>query len=269
MAKRKISFRHRIKNRRVLVAIVFDVFFIAVVAFVFNINFNIFAASHNITGGSYGPLCNSGGYFTPSTMTISSGDTITISVPANDPYSGGLEVHGFPEGDFTVQNGHSHTTSALTSNVSFYGSWPYTGCTKGSGTITVTHPAPPPPPPPPSPTPTPSPTPHPSPTPPTSAHPAPSPSPTSSGNHTPPPPTAKTSPNPSPTPSPSPMHAPNEHVENVQQPAQATATNSIQAEKTSSHLTPQRKAVGFTSLFLAALISGWIIWQLFLRKPMY
>lgn len=95
------------------------------------------AANVAITGGTNGPDCTSGGYFTPQSTTVQSGDTVTISVPANDPYAGGIEVHGFSEGNFVVLPGKSHTTSAITSNVSYYGTWPSTGCMKGSGTITV------------------------------------------------------------------------------------------------------------------------------------
>ena len=102
------------------------------------------AANTNITGGTNGPNCNSGGYFTPSSVTINSGDTVTINVPANDPYAGGVQVHGFPGGNFTILPGASHTTAALTANVSYYGTWPNTGCLKGSGNISVTQPSPPP-----------------------------------------------------------------------------------------------------------------------------
>lgn len=96
------------------------------------------AATTQITGGTNGPDCGSGGYFTPSSVTITSDNTVTISVPSNDPYAGGIQVHGFPEGNFTVLANASHTTTALSSNVSYYGTWPNTGCMKGSGTITVT-----------------------------------------------------------------------------------------------------------------------------------
>jgi hypothetical protein len=99
------------------------------------------AATHAVTGGTNGPLCNSGGYFTPSSITIASGDTITFSVPSNDPYSGGLQIHGFPEGNFTVLPGGSHTTTALIANVNYYGTWPSSGCMKGSGSATVNAPA--------------------------------------------------------------------------------------------------------------------------------
>lgn len=95
------------------------------------------AATASITGGTYGADCDSGGYFTPSSTTVISGDTVTISVPVNDPYSGGMEVHGFPQGSFVVARGSSVTTSPLTSTVSYYGTWPTSGCMKGSGTITV------------------------------------------------------------------------------------------------------------------------------------
>lgn len=99
------------------------------------------AGNVSITGGSNGPNCNSGGYFTPSSITLNSGDTLTISVPSNDPYSGGIQVHGFPEGNFTILPGSSHTTQSLTTNVSFYATWPNLGCTKGSGNITISAPA--------------------------------------------------------------------------------------------------------------------------------
>ena len=99
-----------------------------------------YAANISITGGTNGAACDSGGYFTPSSATITSGDTITISVPANDPYAGGLEAHGFPQGSFVVARGGSITTNAITANVDYYGTWPSSGCMKGSGTITVSVP---------------------------------------------------------------------------------------------------------------------------------
>ncbi|HUB92877.1 MAG TPA: Ig-like domain-containing protein [Verrucomicrobiae bacterium] len=96
------------------------------------------AATTDITGGTNGPLCNSGGYFTPAAVTVTSGDTITFSVPANDPYAGGVQVNGFPQGSFVVPRGGSVTTQALTANVSYQGTWPNSpSCIKGSGTITV------------------------------------------------------------------------------------------------------------------------------------
>lgn len=114
-------------------------------------------ANVSITGGTNGTACDSGGYFTPSSVTINSGDTVTISVPADDPYTGGLEIHGFPQGSFTVARGGSMTTNTITADVSYYGTWPSSGCMKGSGTITVTAPVQPPPSNPgPTPTPTPS-----------------------------------------------------------------------------------------------------------------
>jgi hypothetical protein len=95
------------------------------------------AATVSIAGGTFGADCTSGGYFTPSSATITSGDTVTISVPANDPYAGGVEVHGFSQGSFVVARGGSVTTNAVTANVSYYGTWPSTGCMKGTGTIMV------------------------------------------------------------------------------------------------------------------------------------
>ena len=99
------------------------------------------AGNVSVVGGTNGPLCGSGGYFSPSQVTVASGDTITFSVPANDPYSGGLQIHGFPEGNFTVLPGSSHTTAALTAGVSYYGTWPSSGCMKGSGSVTASAPA--------------------------------------------------------------------------------------------------------------------------------
>lgn len=99
-----------------------------------------YAANISITGGTNGAACDSGGYFTPSSVTINSGDTLTISVPANDPYEGGLEVHGFPQGSFVVARGSSVTTNPITANVNYYGTWPSSGCMKGSGTIAVSTP---------------------------------------------------------------------------------------------------------------------------------
>src|SRR6185437_7431571 len=99
------------------------------------------ASNVAVVGGTYGSSCNSGGYFTPSHVTVNSGDTITFSVPSNDPYAGGLQVHGFPEGDFVIPRGGSHTTAALAASVNYSGSWPYSGCPKGSGSVTVNQPA--------------------------------------------------------------------------------------------------------------------------------
>jgi hypothetical protein len=97
-----------------------------------------FAATAAVTGGTNGPLCNSGGYFLPTAVTVASGDTVTFSVPASDPYAGGIQINGFPQGSFVVPRGGSITTAALTANVSYQGTWPNSpGCIKGSGTITI------------------------------------------------------------------------------------------------------------------------------------
>ncbi len=118
---------------------------VALAAFlVFTLSGSVQAADTNVTGGTNGASCGSGGYFRPSSVTVNSGDTVTISVPSDDPYAFGIQVHGFPEGLFTVLPGHSHTTNALAADVSYYGTWPNTSCMKGSGTITVSAPAPPP-----------------------------------------------------------------------------------------------------------------------------
>lgn len=91
-----------------------------------------------ITGGTNGPSCDSGGYFKPSSVTISSGETVTFSVPSDDPYSGGLQINGLPGGSMVVARGGSQTTGPITSTVSFSATWPNeTACKKGSGTITV------------------------------------------------------------------------------------------------------------------------------------
>jgi|GEM_PF-2978492 len=100
------------------------------------------AATTGVTGGTNGPLCNSGGYFTPSSVTVISGDTITFSVPSNDPYAGGVQINGFPQGSFVVPRGGSVTTQALTAGVSYQGTWPGSpSCIKGSGTLTVEAPS--------------------------------------------------------------------------------------------------------------------------------
>jgi hypothetical protein len=106
------------------------------------------AATYDITAGSNGPGCSDGGYFTPNAKTINAGDSIKFSVPANDPYSAGLEIHNFPGGNFTILPGQSHTTPALVVSVSYYATWPSSGCQKGTGNITVQTPAPDPSPPP-------------------------------------------------------------------------------------------------------------------------
>jgi hypothetical protein len=119
-----------------------------------------YAANVKVTAGSNGPLCNSGGYFSPSgNISVNAGDTITFSVPANDPYSAGLEIHNFPGGSFTILPGDSHATPALEVDIpNFYATWPSSGCQKGSGSVTVRQPVAPPPaaaPPPPAATPPP------------------------------------------------------------------------------------------------------------------
>jgi hypothetical protein len=97
-----------------------------------------FAATTNVTAGSNGPNCGDGGYFTPSSVTINDGDTITFSVPSNDPYLGGVQVNGLPQGALVISRGGSATTQALHASVSIQGTWPGSpGCIKGSGTITV------------------------------------------------------------------------------------------------------------------------------------
>jgi hypothetical protein len=104
------------------------------------------ATSHDIVGGSKGPGCNDGGYFTPSSITINSGDTITFHVPADDPYLGGIEVHNFPGGNFTIARGSSHTTPPLVIDVpNYYATWPSSGCQKGTGSVSVVSPTSPPP----------------------------------------------------------------------------------------------------------------------------
>jgi hypothetical protein len=105
------------------------------------------ATSHNITAGSNGTGCNDGGYFTPGSITIPAGDTITFSVPATDPYAAGLEIHNFPGGNFTILPGASHTTPALVISVpNYYATWPSSGCQKGTGSVTVEQITTPPPP---------------------------------------------------------------------------------------------------------------------------
>src|SRR5581483_558930 len=47
---------------------------------------------------------------------------------------------GFPQGDFVVPRGGSVTTSPITATVSYYGTWPSTGCMKGTGAVTITVP---------------------------------------------------------------------------------------------------------------------------------
>jgi hypothetical protein len=164
------------------------------------------ASDYAVTGGSNGPGCSDGGYFSPPSITVPSGSTITFSVPSNDPYYAGLQVMGFPEGTFVIAKGGQHTTAPLTSSVNYHATWPsQTSCPKGTGSVTVTA----------APTPTPTPTPAPvtggaksTPTPKANATatPAPSPSPSASA----PPatsPSAEPSPSVTASPSPSPVAA--------------------------------------------------------------
>jgi hypothetical protein len=111
------------------------------------------AATVNVVAGSNGPNCNDGGYFkinnvAVTNIVINSGDSITFSVPANDPYAPGLEIHNIPGGDFTIlPGGQPHPTGDLLVDVpNLSATWPSSGCQKGSGTITVKQPATPPPP---------------------------------------------------------------------------------------------------------------------------
>jgi hypothetical protein len=126
------------------------------------------AATVSIVAGSNGPNCSDGGYFklngiAVTSIIVTAGDTITFSVPANDPYAPGLEIHNIPGGNFTILPGQSHTTGALLVDIpNLSATWPSSGCQKGSGTVTVKQPVTPPPsqspnptPPPPAPTPTP------------------------------------------------------------------------------------------------------------------
>jgi hypothetical protein len=116
------------------------------------------AVTHNITIKSKGAGCSDGATFTPSnSISVNAGDSITFTVPQDDPYAGGVEIHNFPGGDFTVARGSSQPTPALLVDVPNYiVTWPSSGCTKGNGVITVIQPqtpvavpvAPPPPPPP-------------------------------------------------------------------------------------------------------------------------
>src|SRR5579862_1591245 len=117
---------HTYKNPKVYFSLALALALVGVTGL--TLNAPVMAATTQITGGTYGPNCNSGGYFTPSSATVNTGDTVTISVPAGDPYPGGIEIHGFPEGNFTVLPGDSHTTTALSANVSYYRTWPITGC---------------------------------------------------------------------------------------------------------------------------------------------
>jgi hypothetical protein len=105
------------------------------------------AASHDVTGGSKGPNCNDGGYFDPGSITINAGDTITFHVPKDDPYPGGIEIHNFPGGNFTIAPGDSHTTPPLVIDIpSYYATWPSSGgCQKGTGSVKVVTPTAPPP----------------------------------------------------------------------------------------------------------------------------
>ncbi len=257
-----MSVENRIKRRKkISISFAFDIFLLAVVSMLFTVNSQTYAANHGITGGTNGPNCNSGGYFTPSSLTVTSGDTVTISVPSNDPYAGGLEVHGFPEGNFTIARGDQHTTQPLTSNVSYYGTWPSTGCHKGNGIITISNPSPPPPSPSPSPTPSPTPSPvsHPS----SSTTPASSPDPSSSSTNT----TAK---HPSPSAPPDNSHASKTTSSEDQSPSTNSASASSTAEPATavdSNAQPasSKKPIGIASIIVVAGIVGWAIWKFIIR----
>jgi cell division septation protein DedD len=127
-----------------------------------------YAANAKVTAGSNGPLCNNGVYFSPSgNISVNAGDTITFSVPANDPCSAGVEINNFPGGSFTISPGDKHETPALEVDIpnfytTCYSSWPSSDCKKSTGSVTVHQPVASPPaaaPPPPAPVATPPPAP--------------------------------------------------------------------------------------------------------------
>ncbi|HVC35977.1 MAG TPA: hypothetical protein VNE40_00820 [Candidatus Dormibacteraeota bacterium] len=218
----------------------------------------VYAANFSITGGTYGTTCTSGGYFTPSSVTINGGDTVTITVPANDPYAGGLEIHGFPQGSFTVARGGSVTTNAITANVNYYGTWPSTGCMKGSGAITVSAPTP-------TPTPTPAPTPTPTPTPsPTTAAPKAStttttPKTTTTTTPAATQPTTSTTATPTTTQTTTTKPKPSDHTV-------ASATTTTPSPKSLAFKTVA--AVGGASLAVLGAVAV-LVWRLILRRRMH
>lgn len=199
------------------------------------------AGNISVTGGTNGPLCNSGGYFTPSQVTVTSGDTITFNVPSTDPYSGGLQVHGFPEGDFTIPRGGSHTTAPLTANVSYNGTWPSSGCLKGSGSVTVNAPATPPP-----------------------GTPAPTHATTSTSTKTITP-TPTPSPSKSASPSPSSTPAPSPGTSSSPSPAQAPVTASGHTSGPSLFLAASTGALALGVIAVLVALGLW--WKRRLMKP--
>lgn len=225
------------------------------------------AANIPVTGGTNGPACNSGGYFTPSSTSISSGDTITFSVPSNDPYAGGIEVHGFPQGSFVVARGASVTTNPITTDISYYGTWPSTGCMKGSGTITVQIT--------PSPTPSTSPSPSPSASPSSTPQASPSPSvstaaaPKQTGNPTPAH-TATIAPQPSPTVSTTVQPTPTSAQGTAQtQPATKATPDTVKTnQQPSAHLSAKMAAAVTGGSLLIATIGILTLWKLVVQQRM-
>lgn len=98
------------------------------------------AASAQVSVGTNGTDCSAGGYVTPSSLPVNSGDTVTFSVPASDPDQAGIQITGFPQGTFTVAAGDSVTTDPVSADVSYSSTSVTGGCAIGGGTVTVTAP---------------------------------------------------------------------------------------------------------------------------------
>lgn len=125
---------------------------IAVVSLVLAMPAHAASKTFSVTANSGSNSCSSSavGSFAPVGLSVAAGDqvSVTFNVPASDSYSGGIEIRGFPAGNFVVARGGSQTTSFTAgSNFSFSGWWPSSNCHKADGSVSVAQ-APPPPPPP-------------------------------------------------------------------------------------------------------------------------
>jgi len=100
------------------------------------------AMTHTVTVNSNGTHCGDGGFFEPSSLTIDDGDTITFTLPADDPYQNSELVKGVPTANSSllIPLGGSKTTVALHDNATFNAYWGNGSCHKGSGTVTVNDP---------------------------------------------------------------------------------------------------------------------------------
>jgi hypothetical protein len=101
--------------------------------------------TYNITANSNSDQCTANmGSFSPPNVTANAGDTVVMhfSVPASDPYSGGIEIRGLGS-SFTIPRGGSNSTTVTANQTMTFSSyWPSTSCHKADGQIIVSGAAP-------------------------------------------------------------------------------------------------------------------------------